>query len=65
MEDKLPHMRIAAVAVFAVLVLLGIGIVGSYNGLVQSQQLVLQKESQYGVALDLCSQKDRRHLDDF
>lgn len=54
MENKLPYTGIAVVAV---LVVLGISIVGTYNGLVQSQQLVHQKESQYGIALDLCSQK--------
>lgn len=54
MNDKLPYTRIAVVAV---LFLLGLSIIGSYNGLVQSQQLVHQKESQYGVALDICSQK--------
>jgi LemA protein len=57
MADRLPYTKIAVVAVVAVLMLFGLSIIGSYNGLVQSEQLVHQKESQYGVALDLCSQK--------
>ncbi|HUM80624.1 MAG TPA: LemA family protein [Methanothrix sp.] len=54
MADKLPYAKIALIAA---VMLLGLSIVGSYNGLVQSQQLVQQKESQYGIALDLCSEK--------
>lgn len=54
MADKLPYIKIA---VIAAVMLLGLSIVGSYNGLVQSQQMVHQKESQYGIALDLCSEK--------
>ena len=54
MADKLPYVKIALIAA---VMLLGLSIVGSYNGLVQSQQLVHQKESQYGIALDLCSEK--------
>ena len=54
MADKLPYVKIALIAA---VMLLGLSLVGSYNGLVQSQQLVHQKESQYGIALDLCSEK--------
>lgn len=60
MADNLPYTKIAVVAVvsvLAVLMVFGLSIIGSYNGLVQSEQLVHQKESQYGVALDLCSEK--------
>ena len=51
MADRLPYTKIAVVAVVAVIMLFGLSIIGSYNGLVQSEQLVHQKESQYGVAL--------------
>ena len=54
MESKLPYTKVAIIAVFAIIAL---STVGSYNGLVQSEQLILQKESQYGVALDFCSEK--------
>lgn len=57
MADNLPYTKIVVVAVLAVLILFGLSTIGSYNELVQSEQLVHQKESQYGVALDLCAQK--------
>jgi len=57
MADNLPYTKIAIVAVLAVLILFGLSTIGSYNGLVQSEQLVHQKESQYGVALDYGSEK--------
>lgn len=54
MVNKASYPIIAAVAVLA---LIALSAIGSYNGLVQSEQLIHQKESQYGVALDICSQK--------
>ncbi|HNX40082.1 MAG TPA: LemA family protein [Methanothrix sp.] len=54
MENKSLYTKAAIAAVLALIVL---STVGSYNGLVQSEQLTHQKEAQYGVALDLCSQK--------